>query len=140
VPESIRRIISESDKAFCRRDDTTSAAEDLRSLELDVVSSLHESLRVWSRTHASVLQRRLVFALENDDPVDRCFALFDTLSRVGFESPVEKSRIVILVLRYLEGKLTPAELNPLVRAMAVELAACRIGCEENLASLNRFLR
>jgi hypothetical protein len=140
VPESICRIISESDKAFCRRDDTVSAAEDLRKLEVDVVGNLHESLRVSSRAHAAVLQRRLIFALDNDEPVNLCFGLFEALSRVGFESPVEKSRIVILLLQYLEIKLAPVQLKPLAKAMVEELETCRIGCEENLSILDKFLK
>jgi hypothetical protein len=137
VPESILRIISEADKAFCRRDGT--AAEDLRKLEVDTVVNLHESLRSSSRAHAAVLQRRLVFALETDEPIHLCLEHFKALSDVGFDSPIEKSRIVILVLQYLESKGAPVQLRALAKAMAEELQTCRIGCEENLIALSRYL-
>jgi hypothetical protein len=140
VPASIRRIISKADEAFSQGESTPSVPEELRSLEAEVSLNLYDYLRVSSGSHASLLQRRLVFALQNDKPVDQCFRVFENLSRVGFASPVEKATIVILVLRYLNAKLTPFELKPLVEAMVDELETCRVGCEENLSILNTFLK
>ena len=140
VPASLRSIISRSDHAFCRKENLDSVATELQNLDSEVSLNLYEYVRLSLGAHNAVLQRELVWALQKNQPIARCFRLFEKLSSAGFASPVEKSRIVVVLLQYLEDKLTSIELRPLVEAMVAELESCRIGCDENLSVLSTFLK
>jgi hypothetical protein len=140
VPPSIRRTIHRADKAFLQKEGADVVAEELVALDEEISSDLYEYLRCSLGVHAGLLERQFVAAVQNDQTIEHCFTLFKKLSRVGFASPVHKSRIVIILLRYLEDRLTPLELRPLVEAMADELERLRVGCEENLSILRTFLK
>jgi len=140
TPAWYREFISKSDQVFSRKGTTTSIAEEFEALNSELSLTLYDFLFLSLRAHAAVLSRELVSALHSDQTLEHCFTLFENLSRAGFTSPVEKSRIVVILLQYLEGKLTPFELKPLVEAIANELETCRIGCEENLSVLQTFVK
>ncbi len=140
MPASLSRIISKSDQAFCREDDFDSIAEELLALDCEVSLNVYEYLRIALEVHLGVMKRRLHLALQTDQTIEHCFKLFANLSRHGFESPAAKARMVVILLQYLQGKLTPDELRPLVEAMVDELEGFRVGCEENLSILRTFLK
>lgn len=139
VPDWVRSIMSRTDEAYCRKTGIDSVVADIENLDCEVSFRLYEQLQVALATHSGVLQREFIFALRNELPIDSCFRIFERISGAGFRSIVEKSQIVIVLLQYLENRLSPNELKPLVDAMRKELECCRIGCEENIEVLNTFL-
>lgn len=138
APPVLRRIVSKADEVFSQGD-TASSREELLTLDSQLSAYLYECYRVVLGAHTGLLQRQLLMSLQTGQPIEQCFALFEALSRAGWRCPVEKSRVVIVLLDHLENILPFSELKPLVEAMLDELEKCRLGCEENLGILRSFL-
>ena len=138
TPAEMRAMVAKADAVFGQAMRGGASAGQLDELNAGACTGLYRYLREAVGVRHDVLQRQFALALRNDEPPERCLALFQELSALGFDSPVHKARIVVGLLQYLERLLTPEELQPLAEAMIAELARCRTGCEENLAALDTF--
>jgi hypothetical protein len=138
VPQSMRQYVSRSDEIFIRQD-VDAAFDQFADLTSDLSWDLLKYIRFSQMARSAITRRELMYALQTDQPVEYCYQLLQKLMLLGFDSPVDKARIIIVVLNHLESKLSALELRPLIEAVKAELNTCRIGCEENLRVLETFV-
>lgn len=140
VPSSLQEFIPRSDEILCKKNCREMIPEELETVNAAMSRELFRYLRVTLESRRALLQRQLnlVAALESNRPMGYCLELFRALGEVGFASPVEKARIIVVVLQYLEDKVPSNELQAIVSAMSVELDVCRTGSTENLEVLATF--
>lgn len=138
--QSFTDITPKLDQAYVasQRESYNEAIEQLDGIATQLSANCFQYLRALVLAARAMLERRLNIMTESHQSTDECFDLCVRRSRLGFDSPLEKARLAVSILTYLEELNQLEDGNQLRQQMIIELEKCMGACSESIDVLKTF--